>query len=63
MSGYEYEAGLSWTIFPFLSLRGGYRGQRINFTRTGYAIFPGDEPAIEGATESNGYLLGLSFCF
>jgi hypothetical protein len=63
MSGYEYEAGISWTILPVLSMRGGYRGQRIDFTRTGYIVLPGDEEAIEGASESNGFLLGLSFCF
>jgi hypothetical protein len=63
MSGWEYEAGVSWKMFPFLSMRGGYRSQRVDFTRTGYEILPGEEDSMDGAVESSGFLLGLSFRF
>jgi hypothetical protein len=57
MDGHMLEAGLSWKIAPFMSMRGGYRRQDLNFTTTLLDV------EIDGEAEWSGFLLGLSFRF
>jgi len=57
MDGHMLEAGLSWKIAPFLSMRGGYRQHNLNFKTTLLDV------EIDGEAESSGFLLGLSFRF
>ena len=60
LTGYEGELGVSWSMFPFVALRGGYRLQNVEFTRTDFDPV-GTE--VKGETESDGFLLGLTFKF
>jgi hypothetical protein len=58
LSGVEAEIGVSWTIFPFVSLRAGYRVHDVDYTLV--------DPAggrQDGEVESAGVLAGLSFHF
>ena len=57
MDGHMLEAGLSWKIAPFMSMRGGYRQHSIDFKTTLLDV------EIDGEAESSGFLLGLSFRF
>jgi hypothetical protein len=57
MDGHMLEAGVSWKIAPFFSMRGGYRLHNINYITTVLDV------EYEGDTESSGFLLGLSFRF
>ena len=57
MDGSMLEAGVSWRMAPFVSMRAGYRRQDINFDTTLLDV------AIDGEAESSGYLLGLTFRF
>jgi hypothetical protein len=57
MDGHMLEAGLSWKIAPFMSMRGGYRQHSVDFTTTLLDV------EIDGEAESSGFLLGLSFRF
>jgi len=63
LDGYELEAGVSWKMAPFVSLRAGYRAQTVNFTLTGFEPIPDGPTEIDGETESTGFLAGLSFRF
>jgi hypothetical protein len=57
MDGHMLEAGVSWKMAPFVSMRGGYRVHNINFSTTVLDV------DIDGEAESSGFLLGLSFRF
>lgn len=63
LDGYEVETGVSWKMAPFISLRAGYRAQSINYTRTGFEPIPEGPTELDGETESNGFLAGLTFSF
>lgn len=63
LDGHEFEAGVSWKIAPFLSLRAGYREQVINFTRTDFIPLPGEDSEVAGDATTEGFLLGLSVRF
>jgi opacity protein-like surface antigen len=58
MTGFEYEAGVSVKMAPFLSLRAGYRAQKVDFTRVDLV---GAE--FDGDSESSGFLAGLTVRF
>jgi hypothetical protein len=57
MDGHVLEAGVSWKMAPFVSMRGGYRLQNVNFTRAEL------DAEYDGEAESSGFLLGLSVRF
>jgi len=63
MTGYELDAGVAWTILPFLSMRAGYRTQAIEYTRGGYVPLPGEPAQMDGEVDSSGYVAGLAFRF
>ena len=63
MSGYEYEVGVSWKVFPFVQLRAGYRMHSVDFTQTGLDPLLGFGTEMEGTAESSGILAGLTFNF
>ena len=60
LTGYEGEFGFSWTMFPFVALRGGYRLQNVEYTRTDFDAL-GTE--VTGEAETDGFLVGLTFKF
>jgi hypothetical protein len=57
MDGHMLEAGISWKMAPFVSMRGGYRLHSLNFSTTILDV------EVDGEAESSGFLLGLSFRF
>jgi hypothetical protein len=59
MTGLEYEAGVSWKMAPFVSLRAGYRRNSVDFTLDDG--LPGSDP--EDTAESAGFLAGLGLHF
>ena len=59
MDGLEFELGLSWKPAPFISLRGGYRESRLDYTR----VPSGGGSETDESSESSGYLLGAGFHF
>ena len=61
IEGLEYEVGVSWKMFPFVSMRAGYRETTFDFTETNSAKSSDDE--LDGTIESKGFLLGLGFHF
>ncbi len=63
LSGFETEVGVSVKLAPFVSLRGGYRTQTVDFTRTGFVPLPGQPATVSGEVESDGFLAGLTFRF
>ena len=63
MSGYELDAGVAWTILPFVSLRAGFREQSVEYVRSGYVPLPGQPAQMDGEVDSSGYVAGLSFRF
>jgi len=63
MSGYEYEVGVSWKMFPFVQLRGGYRMHSVDFSQTGLDPLLGFGTEMDGTAESSGFLAGLTFNF
>jgi opacity protein-like surface antigen len=58
LSSLELEAGVAWKVAPFIGLRGGYRSQKVDFTR-----IPEIGPELEGEVDSNGFFAGLNFRF
>jgi hypothetical protein len=63
MSGYEYELGVSWKMFPFVQLRAGYRMHSIDFDQAGLDPLLGFGTEMAGTAESSGFLAGLTFNF
>ena len=63
ISAQELEAGVAWKMFPFVSMRAGYRNQQLDYTRRGFVPLPGGPTEIDGSTETDGWLLGLTFNF
>ena len=58
MNGLEYELGISWKPAPFISVRGGYRENQLDYTRVENS---GDE--TDESSESSGFLFGVGFHF
>ena len=63
LDGHEYEIGVSWKVFPFMSMRAGYRTYNVNFNETGIDPLLGIGTELSGEVESDGFLLGLSARF
>jgi hypothetical protein len=63
LHGYQVDAGVAWTILPFVSLRAGYRSQSVDYTRSGFVPLPGEPSQVDGQVDSKGYIAGLSFRF
>jgi hypothetical protein len=57
MDGLEYEVGVSWKPAPFISVRGGFRENQLDYTRVN-GLVSNDE-----SSESSGFLLGVGFHF
>ena len=58
MDGLEYEVGVSWKPAPFVSVRGGYRENQLDYTRRDLGGAESDE-----SSDSSGFLLGVGFHF
>ena len=58
MDGLEYEVGVSWKPAPFVSVRGGYRENQLDYTRRDLGGAENDE-----SSDSSGFLLGVGFHF
>jgi hypothetical protein len=58
LSGHEYEVGASFNFLPVVGFKVGYREQNIDFTRAPLAGV-----AVEGNSESTGFLAGLTVHF
>ncbi len=58
MDGLEFELGVSWKPAPFISVRGGYRENQLDYTRVELGGAESDE-----SSESSGFLLGVGFHF
>jgi len=58
MDGLEYELGVSWKPAPFISVRGGYRENQLDYKRVDLLGTNNSE-----SSESSGFLLGVGFHF
>ncbi len=58
MDGLEYELGVSWKPAPFISVRGGYRENQLDYDRVDVLGVNNSE-----SSESSGFLLGVGFHF
>ena len=63
LSGYEYEAGISWKVAPFINVRAGYRVHSVDFNQTGLDPLLGFGSQFDGTAESSGFLMGARFNF
>ena len=58
MDGFEYELGVSWKPAPFVSVRGGYRENQLDYDRVDVLDISNSE-----SSESSGCLLGVGVHF
>jgi hypothetical protein len=57
MDGHMLEAGISWKMAPFMSMRAGYRQHNLDFTTMVLDV------EVDGEAETSGFLTGLTFRF
>jgi hypothetical protein len=58
VDGLEFEVGVSWKPAPFISVRGGYRQNTLDYKRVSFGGAESGE-----SSDSTGFLLGVGFHF